>query len=112
MSLSSWDPLTLMVSSRCSDKVRHAGKLKSMTGLRKDLKAELEKMKICGFPAFEAWIHEDDSVTPGDQGSWDTCLDKSRQADIFLALRPRPLAYSAPTTIPGLASLIHKTTGV
>ncbi|RKZ70607.1 MAG: hypothetical protein DRR42_11040 [Gammaproteobacteria bacterium] len=86
MSFLSVEPLTLMISSRCQDKVEFNGKKQPMTLLRKAMKKKLEEIIVDGNQIFEVWIHEDESVTPGDQNSWDTCMSKSKKADIFLAL--------------------------
>ena len=86
MSFFSVEPLTLMISSRCKDKVEFNGKKQAMSMLRKAMKKELEGILVDGKQIFEVWIHEDESVTSGDQNSWDTCMNRSKKADIFLVL--------------------------
>lgn len=86
MSFLSVEPLTLMISSRCQDKVEFNGKKQPMTLLRKAMKKKLEEILVDGNQVFEVWIHEDESVTSGDQNSWDTCMKKSKKADVFLIL--------------------------
>ena len=86
MSFFSVEPLTLMISSRCKDKVEFNGKKQAMSMLRKAMKKELEGILVDGKQIFEVWIHEDESVTSGNQNSWDTCMNRSKKADIFLVL--------------------------
>ena len=86
MSFLSIEPLTLMISSRCKDKVKYNNREQPFSILRKALKKELESIQLNENQIFEVWIHEDESITPGDQNSWDTCINKSKKADIFLML--------------------------
>lgn len=80
------EPLTLMISSRCSDMVQFKRKKQKMSSVRRAMKKSLEAIRFGGEQIFEVWIHEDEAVTSGDQNSWDTCMSKSRKADVFLAL--------------------------
>ncbi|MCA9057543.1 MAG: hypothetical protein KDA85_03560 [Planctomycetaceae bacterium] len=80
------EPLRLMISSRCSDKVRFQGAQRSLSVVRKAIKKTLEEIQLGGNPVFEVWIHEDESSLPGDQSSWEHCMKKARQADIVLVL--------------------------
>lgn len=85
-SLSETDPLTLMISSRCSDEISYQGKLQSLEALRKDLKAKLEKITIGGKQVFKVWIHEDESNAGALINNWDECLEKARDVDVFIVL--------------------------
>ena len=80
------EPLTLMISSRCSDEVDFGGRPQPMTEVRRAMKSALEAIKLGDEQVFRVWIHEDEAVSPGDQNSWDTCIGKARRADIFLVL--------------------------
>ena len=79
---SSFEPLTVMISSRCSDKVSYEGKQQELAIVRKAIKAAVEKIRFGGRPVFKVWIHEDEP-----RGfAWDQCMQKSKDADIFIAL--------------------------
>ena len=84
--LSETDPLTLMISSRCADEVSYQGKLQPLKVLREALKAKLEKIKIGGNQIFKVWIHEDESNASALINNWDECLEKARDADVFIVL--------------------------
>lgn len=80
------EPLTLMISSRCADEVPYSGKLQPLKILREALKAKLEKIKIGGKQVFKVWIHEDESNASALINNWDECLQKARDADVFIVL--------------------------
>ena len=80
------DPLTLMVSSRCTDPVQFDGRLQPMSVVREAIKAELEGLCFGEEQVFRVWIHEHEAVTPGDMTSWDKCMNQAKRADIFLML--------------------------
>ena len=84
--LSETDPLTLMISSRCADEISYQGKLQPLKVLREALKAKLGKIKIGGKPVFKVWIHEDESNANALINNWDECLEKARDADVFIVL--------------------------
>lgn len=84
--LSETDPLTLVISSRCADEVSYEGKLQPLGVLREALKAKLEKITIGGKQVFKVWIHEDESNASALINNWDECLQKTRDADVFIAL--------------------------
>lgn len=86
MSFLAIEPVTLMLSSRCKDRVRLDDKLQPMAQLRVRIKKAIEDLRLDGEQVFEAWIHEDESVAPGDQDSWQTCIAKAKRADIVLVL--------------------------
>jgi len=86
MSIFAIEPLTIMISSRCSDRVSYKGKQQEMSVVRETMKAELESIKFGGEAVFRVWIHEPESVLPGDQTSWDHCMARARQADVVLVL--------------------------
>lgn len=84
--VSEFEPLSVMVSSRCRDKVAFRGKSTPMGEVRRAIKEAVEAIQPAGHRVFDVWIHEDESHTAGDRNTWDTCMAKSRQADIFLVL--------------------------
>ena len=86
MSIFAIEPITIMISSRCSDLVPFEGKQQSMSVVRVAMKSELEAIKFGEAPVFRVWIHEAESVLPGDQTSWDHCMSRARQADVVLVL--------------------------
>ncbi len=80
------EPITIMLSSRCSDKVSYQGKDQTLDKIRVAIKKKLEGIRLGEMPVFEVWIHEDESATSGDTTTWDTCMQKARQCDLFLML--------------------------
>ncbi len=84
--LSETEPLSLMISSRCKDTIQYQNKQQSMGALRRDMKSSLEKIKIGGRQVFKVWIHEDESNASALANTWDQCMEKSRNADVFLML--------------------------
>ncbi len=80
------EPLTLMISSRCKDKVEFEGRSQPMSAVRRAMKEALEAIRCSEEQIFRVWIHEDEAVSPGDQSSWDTCISRARRADVFLVL--------------------------
>lgn len=86
MNLSELEPLQVMLSSRCSDKVMFQGKLQEMSVLRRAIKAELESIKIGEVSFFKVWIHEDDAFQTGDADSWEKCMENIRRADLVIVL--------------------------
>lgn len=75
-----------MISSRCRDRIQYQGKAQSLEVLRRHLKARLEAIKIGGKQLFKVWIHEDESNASALLNNWEECLEKSRDADVFIVL--------------------------
>ena len=107
------EPLSLMISSRCQDRIKFLCKdadqsfkekigfkdgdeMQTMGVLRRALKLRLEDIKIGarlvkgklvgGKQAFKVWIHEDESNASALMNNWDECMEKSRNADVFIML--------------------------
>lgn len=80
------EPLRIMLSSRCSDLVHFDGRLQPMSVLRGAIQAALEGLRFGGEQVFRVWIHEPEAIAPGDETSWDKCINQARRADIFLML--------------------------
>lgn len=79
-------PLSLMISSRCSDTIQYNGKDQSLEVLRRDLKSTLEAIRLGGKQVFKVWIHEDESNASALLNNWEECMEKSREADVFIVL--------------------------
>jgi len=80
-------PLRIMISSRNLDKVRFSdGSKKTLTELRTSLKSKLQEQKIGDAPLFDVWINEDAPPAPGDENSWEHCMEQAKNADIFICL--------------------------
>lgn len=75
-----------MISSRCADTIKYQGKPQSLEVLRRDLKTKLEDIKIGGKQVFKVWIHEDESNASALLNNWEECMEKSRDADVFIVL--------------------------
>lgn len=84
--LSETQPLSLFVSSRCNDLVLYEGWMQPLGILRRALKKKLEAIKLGGKQVFKVWIHEDESNANALTDNWEECKDKSRNADVFIAL--------------------------
>ncbi|HRI13002.1 MAG TPA: hypothetical protein PLX89_08355 [Verrucomicrobiota bacterium] len=84
--LSDTEPLSLMISSRCNDAIEYQNKSQSLAVLRRELKSRLEGIKIGGIQVFRVWIHEDESNTSALLNNWESCLEKARNADVFIML--------------------------
>lgn len=80
--------IRIMISSRCNDRFPATGGPGSLTlsEIRVQLKREIEAEKLFGKEAFEVWINEDEPPEPGEQDSWDLCIEQARDADILLVL--------------------------
>jgi hypothetical protein len=87
MNIFAIEPLTLMISSRCNDKVEYQNKQQSLSKVRKAMKKELEGIRLDGETVFRVWIHEDEAAgLAADQNSWDTCVSRARKCDVLLML--------------------------
>jgi hypothetical protein len=75
-----------MISSRCKDSIRYQDREQSLEVLRRVLKSELERIEIGGKQVFKVWIHEDESNASAIMNNWEACINKSRNADVFIAL--------------------------
>lgn len=85
--LSETEPLQLMISSRCSDIIQYDEETKQTMGvLRAELKTRLEAIKLGRKQVFKVWIHEDESNAGAIINDWGACMEKSRNADVFIVL--------------------------
>lgn len=77
--------LRVMISSRCNDHFpQKSGRV--LSDIRKDLKKEIEALKVFGEPIFEVWINEDTPPQDGTRDSWDVCLQAVDDCDVLIAL--------------------------
>lgn len=78
--------LRVMISSRCDNFFPSNQKVKTLSDVRKGLKADIEAMEIAGKRAFEVWINEEVDPQGGIRDSWDVCMQAVQDADILLVL--------------------------
>ena len=78
--------LIVMISSRCLDKFPRGRGGKKLSEIRKELKKEIEKLKVFGRPVFEVWINEEQDPKGGKWNSWEVCLQAVRDCDILIVL--------------------------
>jgi hypothetical protein len=80
--------IKIMISSRCNDRYPASGGdgSRALSEIRAQLKQEIEAEKLFGKEAFEVWINEDEPPEPGEQDSWDLCIQQAREADLLLVI--------------------------
>ena len=84
--LSDLEPLKVMLSSRCADKIIFECGPQDMSVLRRAIKQRLDAIKVGDVSFFKVWIHEVDPFQPGDADSWEKCMDNARNADLVIVL--------------------------
>lgn len=91
--------IKLMISSRCNDPFPAGGGSDSrpLSDIRTQLKKEIEAETLFGKPIFEVWINEDEPPEPGQQDSWDLCIEKAKEADLVLVLNNGNAGWSLST---------------
>jgi len=77
--------IRVMLSSRCMDAFP-AGSGTTLSDLRRELKTEIESVRVLGRKLFEVWINEDAPPAEGTQDSWDTCLQAVRDCDVLIVM--------------------------
>ncbi len=78
--------LRVMISSRCNDKFPAAASGTPLSDLRRELKKEIEALRVFDKAVFEVWINEDTPPQGGTWDSWDTCIQAAKDCDVLLAL--------------------------
>ena len=80
--------ITVLVSSRCSDKITIGKKKHKLTEFREQLKKELQKVTLLGpeRDMFKVWINEHEGASEQTNHVWEKCMKKVREADIVLVL--------------------------
>lgn len=78
----------VMISSRCSSRVRDGDVRVPMTAVRQRLQRELAAESLCGEPLFEVWISDNaPDQSQGDlETAWEKSLEEVRKADLVLVL--------------------------
>lgn len=77
--------IRVMLSSRCDDSFP-AGSATSLSSIRRELKSELEAMKVAGRKAFDVWINEEAAPASGTWDSWDTCIQAVKDCDVLIVI--------------------------
>jgi hypothetical protein len=77
--------LRVMLSSKC-DTEFPVGSGRKLSAIRRDLKKEIEDIKIGGKQVFDVWINEDTPPQGGTLDSWDVCIQAVRDCDILIVL--------------------------
>lgn len=82
------DPIHVMISSRCKDRIPHHGGRKTVPLLevRRDLKEELEKVTLWDRKLFKVWINEDDGGESTVDTVWEKCRAEMRKAQIIIVI--------------------------
>ena len=78
--------LRVMISSRCNDKFPAGEGGQPLSEIRRELKKEIEKLKVFGKQVFEVWINEETPPQGGNWDSWEVCLQAVRDCDILIVL--------------------------
>lgn len=77
--------IRIMISSRCNDKFPPADAT-TLSEIRRELKTEIEAVKVFGKKAFEVWINEETPPKGGTWDSWEVCLEAVADCDILLVI--------------------------
>jgi len=78
--------LQVMISSRCKDNFPAGPNGVPLSDIRKEIRKEIEALKIFRRQIFEVWINEESPPKGGDWDSWEWCLDFAKGCDIFISL--------------------------
>lgn len=78
--------LRVMISSRCLDYFPLGQNKTRLSDVRKELKAEIEAIKVCGKNVFDVWINEETPPQGGTWDSWDVCMQAVKNCDIMLVI--------------------------
>jgi hypothetical protein len=76
--------IRVMISSRCDDTFPEGGR--SLSAIRRHLKAEIEAAVIFDQSLYEVWINEEESPREAELNSLDVCLEQARTCDVFISL--------------------------
>jgi hypothetical protein len=77
--------LRVMLSSKCETEFP-TGSGRKLSDIRRDLKADIEKMEIASKKAFEVWINEEAPPSGGTWDSWDVCMEAVKACDILIVV--------------------------
>lgn len=76
----------LMISSR-ADKVqlRDGDKLVTLSDVRKDIKAQIEKERFLGGGLIRVWINEEETGA-GSETAWEECVKQANDCELFITI--------------------------
>ena len=95
--------IRVMISSRCTDSFPHdAPDGRPLTEIRKQLKSQIEAIRLAGKPIFEVWINEEAPPKAATWDSWDVCLDAVKDCDVLLALCNGHAGWASETSEVGI----------
>jgi hypothetical protein len=77
--------LRVMLTSKCETEFP-TGSERHLSDIRRDLKEEIEGLKIGGKQLFDVWINEETPPQGGTWDSWDVCIQAVRECDILIVL--------------------------
>jgi hypothetical protein len=83
-----------MLSSKCEVDFPPASG-RQLSDIRRDLKADIEKMEIAGKKAFEVWINEEAPPSGGTWDSWGVCMEAVKACDILIVLSNGDAGWAA-----------------
>jgi len=79
--------ITIMISSRCLTAIKKRdGTTSTLTGLRNEIKKQLEETTFFGREIFEVWISEDPQAPDTVESSWNECMEKVDECHFLLVL--------------------------
>jgi hypothetical protein len=78
--------IRVMISSRCNDKFPSGKTGRALSGIRRELKAEIGALELFGTRLFEVWINESAPPGGGTWDSWETCIQAVNDCDILIVL--------------------------
>ncbi len=78
--------IKIMISSRCKDRFPLSDTAaRDLSEIRKQLKSEIESLRVFGRAIYEVWINELETEDAA-KDAWEHCLDQAKECDIFIAL--------------------------
>lgn len=95
--------LRVMISSRCETVFPPNGGRK-LSAIRKDLKSDIEAIKIAERKTFDVWINESEPPKGGTWDSWDVCIEAVKECDILLVVSNGEAGWAAN---PGELGICH-----
>lgn len=93
--------LRVMISSKCISAYPRA-KGRKLSEIRRDLKKEIEDIRVGGDQIFEVWINEEAPPQGGRWDSWDVCLQAVKGCDILLVISNGDAGWASTETEIGI----------
>lgn len=79
--------IRVMLSSRCNDVFPASGGVaRTLSEIRKELKRDIEAIKLFGRETFEVWINEETPPKGGTWDSWEVCIEAVKDCDLLIVL--------------------------